>query len=144
MYCTIKVYAVRLFKPFRKQNFMVTVYKLKIVSSADFSGQFKEMNRLSKTEFAIFISLIKSLLPKDLTNQNLSSLQLMLCRVAAVKRLPVHHDSADYIFWSFGIIEFNFRNLKIDFRLSRGVGGGSGGAMVLDKLPLPGRPTNLD
>ena len=30
--------------------------------------------------------------------------------VAAVKRLPVHRHSADYIFWSFGII--------IEFRLS--------------------------
>ena len=29
----------------------------------------------------------------------------MLCRVAAVKCLPVHHHSADYIFWTFGIIE---------------------------------------
>ena len=29
------------------------------------------MNRLNKTEFAIFISLTWSLLPKDLTNQNL-------------------------------------------------------------------------
>ena len=29
------------------------------------------MNRLSKTEFAVFISLTRSLLPKDLTNQNL-------------------------------------------------------------------------
>ena len=36
----------------------------------------------------------------------LSSLQLVLCRVVAVKRLPVHHHSADYIFWSYGIIEF--------------------------------------
>ena len=35
----------------------------------------------------------------------LSLLQLVLCRVAAEKRLPVHHHSADYIFsgplWSF-------------------------------------------
>ena len=31
----------------------------------------------------------------------------MLCRVAAVKRLPVHHHSADYIPWSFRITEFN-------------------------------------
>ena len=29
--------------------------------------------------------------------QKLSLLQLVLCRVAAVKRLPVHHHSADYI-----------------------------------------------
>ena len=30
-----------------------------------------------------------------------SLLQLMLCHVATVKHLPVHHYSADYIFWSF-------------------------------------------
>ena len=29
------------------------------------------MGRLNKTEFAIFISLMKSLIPRDLTNQNL-------------------------------------------------------------------------
>ena len=28
--------------------------------------------------------------------------------MAAVKRLPVHHYSADYIFWSFGVIGFVF------------------------------------
>ena len=33
------------------------------------------------------------------------SLQLLLNRVTAVKHLPVHHYSADYILWSFGIIE---------------------------------------
>ena len=27
------------------------------------------------------------------------------CRVAALKSLPVLHHNADYIFWSFGIIE---------------------------------------
>ena len=27
--------------------------------------------------------------------------------MVAVKRLPVHHHRADYIFWSIGIIEFN-------------------------------------
>ena len=63
------------------------------------------MHKLNKTESAIFVSLICSLLPKDLHSELiLSSLQLMLCRVAAVKRLPVYHHSADYIFWSFGIV----------------------------------------
>ena len=33
------------------------------------------MNRLNKTEFAKFVSLIGSLLPKDLTNQNLFIVQ---------------------------------------------------------------------
>ena len=47
------------------------------------------------------------LLPDDLTIQNLFILlQLVLCRVAAVQGLPVHHHSADYNFWFFGIIEF--------------------------------------
>lgn len=32
--------------------------------------------------------------------------------MAVVKRLPVHHNSADYIFWSFGIIEFFYSYLE--------------------------------
>ena len=36
----------------------------------------------------------------------IDSLQLVLCRMAAVKRLPVHHHCANYIFWLFGIIWF--------------------------------------
>ena len=63
------------------------------------------IEQLNKTESAIFISLICALLPEDIHSELiLSSLQLVLCRVPAVKRLPVHHYSADYIFWSFGII----------------------------------------
>ena len=46
----------------------------------------------------------------------------MLCRVAAVKRLPVHHHSA---FWSIWITEFIFSYLKIEFRLSRCLGAWS-------------------
>ena len=38
---------------------------------------------------------------------SISSLQLLLCYVAAVKRIPVHHYSADNIFWFFGINESN-------------------------------------
>ena len=66
------------------------------------------MNRRNKTESAILVSVMFSLLQKGLISELiLSSLQLVLCRVAAVKRLPVHHHSAYYIcslFWSFGII----------------------------------------
>ena len=63
------------------------------------------MNRLNKTESAIFVSLMRFLLPEDLHLEFiLSSLLLVLCRVAAVKRLPVHHHSADYIFLVLGII----------------------------------------
>ena len=77
--------------------------------------------RLSKTEFAIFISLIWSLLPGiQLIRTYLSSLQLVLCLVAAVKRRPVYHYSADV--WSFGIIEFIFNYLKIGFHFSRCMG----------------------
>ena len=43
---------------------------------------------------------------------------VLCCRVAAVKRLPVHQYSADYIFWSFGIIELISGHLKIEFRIS--------------------------
>ena len=53
------------------------------------------MNRLNKTESAIFVSLICSLLPEDLYSELiLSSLQLGLCHVAAVKRLPVYPHNA--------------------------------------------------
>ena len=63
------------------------------------------MNRLNRTESAIFVSLICSLLPEDLQSELiLSSLQLVLCRLSAVKCLPVHNHSADYVFWPFGII----------------------------------------
>ena len=57
------------------------------------------MNRLNKVECAIFLSLLCPLLPEDLHSELvLSSLQLVLCRAAAVIRLPVHHHSTDYIF----------------------------------------------
>ena len=47
------------------------------------------MNRLNETEPAIFVSLTCPLLPEDLHSELiLSSPQLVLCRVAAVKRLP--------------------------------------------------------
>ena len=63
------------------------------------------MNRLNRSESAIFVSLICSLLPEDLQSELiLSSLQLALCRVSAVKCLPVHNHSANYVFWPFGII----------------------------------------
>ena len=52
-----------------------------------------------------FISLVYYLLPKDLTLQD-----LFIARAAGavpcgdLKRLPIHHQSAYYIFWSLGII----------------------------------------
>ena len=49
------------------------------------------MNRLNKTKSSIFVSLMCSLLPKDLHSEGIVALlQRVLCRVAAVKRLPVY------------------------------------------------------
>ena len=60
---------------------------------------------LDKTKFAILVSLVCSMLLKDLHSELiLSSLQLVLCRMTEIKRFPVYHHSADYIFWSFGLI----------------------------------------
>ena len=53
----------------------------------------------------------------------LSSLQLILSLVAAVKRLPVHHYSADYICVPFLIVEFIFTYLEIEFHSLGGVAG---------------------
>ena len=57
------------------------------------------MNRLNKTESAVFVSLMFSLLPEDLYSELvLFSLQLLLCRVATVKSLSINHHRAEYIF----------------------------------------------
>ena len=53
----------------------------------------------NKTESAICFSLMCFLLPADLHSELiLSSLQLVLCHVAGVKRLSLHLHSVDYIF----------------------------------------------
>ena len=61
----------------------------------------------------------------DVTFQNsyLFSLQLKLCRVAAVKILLVHHHSADYIVFSFGIIGFILCDLENIILLKPTLGG---------------------
>ena len=85
------------------------------------------MNRLNKTDSAVFVSLMCSVLPEDLHSKLiLSLLQLVLCRVAAVKRLPVHHHSADYLFWSFGIIGFILSQLENRAPLKPVLGGVGG------------------
>ena len=57
----------------------------------------------NKTESAIFVSLMCSLLPEDFYFECiLLSLQQMLCRLAAVKPHPIQNSTA-YIFRSFGI-----------------------------------------
>ena len=64
------------------------------------------IKRLNNTEFAIFISLMKSLFPRDLTNQNLfifTTAGIVPC--GGRKTSPVHYLSAGYIFWSFEIVE---------------------------------------
>ena len=55
-----------------------------------------------------------SLLLKDLISDvYLTSLQLVLCRVAAVKRLPVlNHSAVSILFWSFEISDDILRNQK--------------------------------
>ena len=59
------------------------------------------MNRPYNTESAIFVSLMCSLLPEDFHSELiLPSLQLVVCRVVAVKSRTAHHHSADYIFSS--------------------------------------------
>ena len=72
-----------------------------------------------KTRFAIFISLMWSLLPKDLAINLFifTAAGFVLCGTR--KTSPVHHYSADYIFWSCGIIELSFKHLKIEFRFSQ-------------------------
>ena len=48
---------------------------------------------------------MSSLLPEDLHSQFiLSSLPLVLCRVAVVRRLRIYHHSADYDYGSFWVI----------------------------------------
>ena len=42
------------------------------------------------------------------------------------------------------MLDYQSVSHKMDPPLIRGGGGGSGGAMVLGKLPVPGHPTNLD
>ena len=62
---------------------------------------------LDKTKFAILVSLVRSMLLKDLHSELiLASLQLVLCRMTEIKRFSIYHHSADYIFWSFGLIRF--------------------------------------
>ena len=49
----------------------------------------------------------------------------VLCRVAAVKRLPESHHSADYIFWSFRIIVLILSQFENRVLLKPVLGGGA-------------------
>ena len=92
------------------------------------------MHKLNKTESAIFVSLMCSLLPKDLHSELILS-SLMLCRVAAVKRLPVYHHSADYIFWSFGIIGLILSRFEDRVPLKPVLGDWAGVAQLHEQTP---------
>ena len=60
---------------------------------------------------------------RDLQVTYLSPMQLVLCRLAAVKRLLIHHHSADYIrldyHYIFGSLSSFSNFLKIGFRLGQ-------------------------
>ena len=59
------------------------------------------MNKPSQTESAIFFSLVYFLLPNELPVQNLfvfTAADVVPC--GGRKNLPVHDDSADFIFFS--------------------------------------------
>ena len=90
------------------------------------------MNRLNKTESAIFVSLVCSLLLEDLQTELIFIFtELVLCHVAAVKRLPVYQYSADYIFRSFGIIGLNLCQFENSVRMKSALGEGEGGAWAV-------------
>ena len=75
------------------------------------------INKFNEIQSAIFVSLICFLLPENLLSEGiLSSLQLVLCRLAAVKRLPVHHNNAGYFFWFFGITVLILSQFKASAR----------------------------
>ena len=61
-------------------------------------------------------------------------MQQVLCRVAAVIRLPGHHNSADYIFsgtfWIIGLILSQFES-KVSLKPVLGVGVGSVAPIIL-------------
>ena len=61
---------------------------------------------LNQASFLYFFGVF---LASKITNQNISIFTTALCRVAAIKPLPVHHLNADYIFsGSFQIIGFSW------------------------------------
>ena len=53
-------------------------------------------------ESALFVSLVFSMLPKDVRFKKLFIVTAagVKCRMAALKRLTILHHSANYIFWS--------------------------------------------
>ena len=55
------------------------------------------LDQTHENESATFVSSVCSLLPADLHSELIFSLHLVLCRVAVVKRLPVHNHSVEYI-----------------------------------------------
>ena len=87
------------------------------------------MNRLNKTQLAIFISLMQSLLPKDLTIRNLFTfIAASIVPCGGRKTSPRNHHSADYIFWSFEIIDFIVSHFENRISLKPLLGGVARGA----------------
>ena len=60
--------------------------------------------RIERKENLMIKHQTQSQKDEDSSELILSSLQLVFCCVVVVKCIPVHHQSADYIFWSFGVI----------------------------------------
>ena len=72
------------------------------------------IQRLDKTEYmyVIFVSLICSLLPKALHSGTVIFTAAAVVPCGARKRLPVHHHSEDYIFWSCPITGLTFSQFE--------------------------------
>ena len=83
----------------------------------------QKQNQCNRVCYFILIGVF--LASKGATNSEFISTAADGVPCGGLKRVLVHHPSAIYIFWSFGIW------------------GWSGGAMVLGKLPVPWRPTIL-
>ena len=84
------------------------------------------MNRLNKTESGIlYPSLYDFLASKGSLFQNLLIITTagVKCCVVDLKSLPLLHHSADYIFWSFGIIELMLVCFEYTILLKQALGG---------------------
>ena len=81
------------------------------------------MNRLNKTEFAIFISLMSSLLLKDVTNRDLFIFTAAGVTPCGGRNTSPRTYSAENIFWSFGIKEVIFSIFSNRVQLKPVLGG---------------------
>ena len=51
--------------------------------------------------------------------------------MAAVKRIPIYHHDADYVFWFFFITRFSHFKNKKEFCFKTALGGGALGGMAV-------------